>query len=211
MIMMLQPLTSIDAINDYLFISGYAPVNLVNLKKYSIKLVVDATNLPARNFLPSAEVSSSNGGEKDQEERERIELIKVNVDDSESSLLKPFFDCVCDKIKMIKESGGKILVHCAAGISRSATLCIVYLMKHEDMSLREAYATVYSKRSIISPNNGFWRQMIEYETELKGSTTVTMIKTKFREIPDVYLAKNPPSIMSSCQNVDDQRKSEKVQ
>lgn len=46
---------------------------------------------------------------------------------------------VADKIKAIKDRGGKTLVHCVAGVSRSASLVIVYLVKYERMTLRQAY------------------------------------------------------------------------
>lgn len=160
--------SSIDSVTDYLFISGYAPVTKEKLTKLGITLIVDATNVPNRPL-------------------DGIDTIKIAVDDCESALLKPFFDDICDKIKENKEKNGKTLVHCAAGISRSATLCIVYFIKHENLTLKQAYSKVYEKRSIISPNNGFWRQMIEYEKELRGLSSVEMVKTKYREVPDLYL------------------------
>lgn len=161
-------LSSIDKITDYLFISGYAPVTKENLNKHGITLVVDATNVPNKPLAG-------------------VDTIKVAVEDCETAKLKPHFDQISDKIKEHKEKNGKTLVHCAAGISRSATLCIIYFVKHEDMTLKDAYAKVYERRTIISPNNGFWKQMIEYEREVKGSNSVTMVKTKYREVPDVYL------------------------
>lgn len=60
-----------------------------------------------------------------------------------------------------------------AGVSRSASLCIVYLIKYERMSLRQAYHYVKSARPIIRPNVGFWKQMVDYERKLRGTLEFT--------------------------------------
>lgn len=43
------------------------------------------------------------------------------------------------------------------------------------MSLADAYKLVHNKRIFVRPNMGFWKQLIEYEEELIGRNTVTMI------------------------------------
>lgn len=65
------------------------------------------------------------------------------------------------------QSGG-ILVHCAAGVSRSATMVISYVMKHtEKRKFKDAMAFVKSKRGIIAPNIGFQKQLEQYEQQLE--------------------------------------------
>lgn len=73
-------------------------------------------------------------------------------------------------------------------------------MKHEKMTLRQAYHYVKAARPIIRPNVGFWKQMVDYERKLfgvsllsfldpaSGSNSVQMIMTPQCElaIPDVY-------------------------
>ena len=48
--------------------------------------------------------------------------------------------------------GGKCLVHCAAGISRSATCVLAYLVLHDTKTLREALSIVIAARRPIWPN-----------------------------------------------------------
>lgn len=61
-------------------------------------------------------------------------------------------------------NGGSALVHCYAGISRSATICIAYLMWSENLSLGAAYSMVERARSVAQPNEGFKSQLRVFES-----------------------------------------------
>ena len=60
----------------------------------------------------------------------------------------------------------KVLLHCAAGISRSATFMLAYYIAERGMSYTEALSFVKSKRKYISPNSGFRVQLWNYAKEL---------------------------------------------
>lgn len=68
--------------------------------------------------------------------------MKINIEDSPFANLGQYFDRAADKIEEVRRYGGNVLVHCVAGVSRSASLCIAYLMKYKRMSLRKAYQHV---------------------------------------------------------------------
>ncbi len=55
------------------------------------------------------------------------------------------------------------LVHCAAGVSRSATIVIALFMKRKQISLLAAYQKVIDVRPFINPNNGFFEVLQEYQ------------------------------------------------
>ena len=71
-------------------------------------------------------------------------------------------------IEKVRLSGGRILVHCNAGISRSATICIAYLMKAENISMDEAHKIVKDKRRCVAPNFGFMLKLMKFEDTLQA-------------------------------------------
>jgi hypothetical protein len=60
----------------------------------------------------------------------------------------------------------KVLLHCQAGVSRSATVAIAYLMHRHKWTLDVAYSHVLAARSIIKPNKGFMAQLLEFHKSL---------------------------------------------
>lgn len=71
---------------------------------------------------------------------------QVPVMDKGEIDIKMYFDEVADLIEQVRQTDGTTLVHCVAGVSRSASLCIAYLMKHMHMSLKDAYLLVKTAR-----------------------------------------------------------------
>lgn len=65
------------------------------------------------------------------------------------------FGSAIEFIIQARKMGGTVLVHCYAGISRSATIVIAYLMSEKQMSLPDAFKLVKSKRIVAFPNPGF--------------------------------------------------------
>ncbi|KAG0343592.1 Dual specificity protein phosphatase 10, partial [Podila humilis] len=71
-------------------------------------------------------------------------------------------------IENARSTGGKILVHCQLGVSRSASLVIAYVMKTENKTLTEAYDYVKDRSAVISPNMSFMYQLAEFETLIRN-------------------------------------------
>ena len=65
------------------------------------------------------------------------------------------------------EEGARVLVICWAGVSRSATLVLAFLMQYRKMTLRGAVRQLKLVRN-IQPNRGFLVQLVRFEEELKS-------------------------------------------
>ncbi|XP_060097673.1 dual specificity protein phosphatase 5 [Heteronotia binoei] len=94
----------------------------------------------------------------------------IPVEDNHTADISSHFQEAIDFIDYIRRAGGKILVHCEAGISRSPTICMAYLMKMRKFRLEEAFDYIKQRRSLISPNFGFMGQLLQYESEILSST-----------------------------------------
>ncbi|XP_064648476.1 dual specificity protein phosphatase 19-like [Lineus longissimus] len=88
------------------------------------------------------------------------------LDLPETNILDSFDDCFKFISKGRKK--GHVLVHCNAGVSRAASICIGYVMKYEQKKFKDAYEFVKSKRERIRPNDGFVSQLKTYEAMLKA-------------------------------------------
>lgn len=58
---------------------------------------------------------------------------------------------------------GNVLIHCAAGISRSATLLIAYMMNKYQTTLENCISYILKKRPCIMPNSGFITQLRKFQ------------------------------------------------
>lgn len=83
------------------------------------------------------------------------------------------------------QAGQGLLIHCQAGVSRSATIVIAYLMKHTWMTMTDAYKFVKSRRPIISPNLNFMGQLLEFEEDLNNGITPRILTPKLTGLETV--------------------------
>ncbi|KAM9313442.1 dual specificity protein phosphatase 1-A-like [Gastrophryne carolinensis] len=90
----------------------------------------------------------------------------IPVEDSHKANISSWFNEAIDFIDSIKNNGGRVFVHCQAGISRSATICLAYLMRTNRVRLDEAFEFVKQRRSIISPNFSFMGQLLQFESQV---------------------------------------------
>nr|XP_046263589.1 dual specificity phosphatase 28 [Scatophagus argus]XP_046263590.1 dual specificity phosphatase 28 [Scatophagus argus] len=96
-----------------------------------------------------------------------VKKLQIPVYDDPNEDLYSHFDRCADAIQNEANRGGRSVVYCKNGRSRSATICIAYLMKHRHLTLTDALQKVKTARHVVDPNSGFLSQLQRYEQELK--------------------------------------------
>ncbi|XP_014671841.1 PREDICTED: dual specificity protein phosphatase 18-like [Priapulus caudatus] len=169
----------IQQVMPYLYLSAATPVTAANIDRLRIALVINASRDLQAPDHPT------------------VGYLQVKVDDLPYERIDEFFDMVAMRIETTRRQGGKALVHCRAGVSRSASLVIAHLMKYEGMTLSKAYNHVKDRRRWVAPNEGFWKQLIQYERKLYGRTSVNSGDDDAAATPDYcfgrYHTVAPPS------------------
>ncbi|XP_048814917.1 dual specificity protein phosphatase 22-A-like isoform X1 [Lagopus muta] len=98
---------------------------------------------------------------------EDMTYLCISASDSSSQNLR--MQHFKESIKFIHECrlrGGGCLVHCLAGVSRSTTIVVAYLMTVTELGWERCLAATKAVRSYASPNFGFQQQLQEYEQTL---------------------------------------------
>lgn len=100
---------------------------------------------------------------------------------------------------------GSVLVHCEQGMSRSAAVVMAYLMRFHGMTRDEAYVVCKTKRAMVNPNEGFWKQLGDYEKTLKkehstsssrSDAIATMDNTSMKE-----WARRSQALFATCREI----------
>ena len=92
--------------------------------------------------------------------------LTLNLEDSERQDIAKYFGDAIEFIDGAVKGGGRVLIHCGAGISRSGAITVAYLMHSQRMPLDVALGVAQSARAMVSPNPGFMRQLRAFEAKL---------------------------------------------
>lgn len=99
-------------------------------------------------------------------------------------------------------NGGRVLVHCREGVSRSATIVIAYLMWRYSLSFEAAHERIRQNRPICNPNTGFTCQLLQLAKRLSISQAAPISdrSSLFRVAP--YHPKEPFLLLvpADCQS-----------
>ena len=155
----------IDQITETIYLGNIdAAFNKKKLKQLGIKKVLTVMSAFGNHYSPHEFIHKS-----------------IDVDDDfRTNIICHFKECI-----LFIEGKDKIFVHCAAGMSRSPTIVIAYIMWKKKLRLNEAIKFVKEKRSIISPNDNFMNQLKIFEELLiKNDYNINNINFKKIKVND---------------------------
>lgn len=95
-----------------------------------------------------------------------VEYLHLPMYDNGTQDLLSFIPPAIDFINRNRKRGVRVLVHCLAGISRSASIVIAYLMQTQRLRFSEAQAVVKKQRSVTDPGMWFVYKLFAYESVL---------------------------------------------
>ncbi|KAK9806465.1 hypothetical protein WJX73_010630 [Symbiochloris irregularis] len=97
---------------------------------------------------------------------------RMPLRDMEEEAIAVCFQRTHDFIEEARRGGGKVLLHCHEGVSRSITLALSYLMLSKGRTMKEAMEYMLERRPSASPNAGFAAALSDLEEDLHGCRTM---------------------------------------
>lgn len=121
-------------------------LDLDSLERHNIRYVLNVTHNLANAF-----------------EGHGLKYMKIPIEDHWSQNLASFFPQAIAFIDEARQKRVGVLVHCLAGVSRSVTVTLAYLMQKHKLPLNEAYDLVKKRKANIAPNFNFLGQLLDFE------------------------------------------------
>lgn len=110
-----------------------------------------------------------------QKKFSHIKYLNLVARDNEAQDLTHFFDETTEFIHQARSSGGKVLVHCIMGVSRSVTLSVAYCMSVTNLGWRDCLNAIRQARKVAQPNFGFQRQLATFQAERLQAVRISFV------------------------------------
>ncbi len=108
--------------------------------------------------------------------------LKIALKDEKEADIGAFFDSAWQFICAARGEGGRVLVHCKMGRSRSATVVLMAMFRTGLFSLRTAWEHLRACRRQISLNTGFVQTLIGMEKSVTGRASTVRWDEKLQRI-----------------------------
>lgn len=134
-----------DEIFEGLYLgSYYDAMNIYYLRELNIKHVINLSQISYKY-------------------KDEFNYYEISIPDDEDTDISKYFHKTNNFIinALIKKEN--VFCYCFAGVSRSATIILAFLIKKRKMNLQEALNLLSQKRKSICPNPGFLTQLTNYQ------------------------------------------------
>ncbi|XP_024041472.1 dual specificity protein phosphatase PHS1 isoform X4 [Citrus clementina] len=111
-------------------------------------------------------------GQSDSQFPDLFKYKNFSISDNEDTNISSIFEEASDFIDHVEQTGGRVLVHCFEGRSRSATLVLAYLMLRKNFTLLQAWNTLKRVHRRAQPNDGFAKILLELDRKLHGEVSM---------------------------------------
>jgi len=147
-----------DQISEHLYLGDrYAAYNKHWLQANNVSHIVNMAAVTCQCYFPGV-----------------FKYLSISILDTVSQDISQFFSACTKYINKAIASGGRVLVHCEAGRSRSATIVLQYMVTEYNMTLKAAYKRVKRARPIIMPNITFFSQLRKFERQCRGIESMAL-------------------------------------
>lgn len=111
-------------------------------------------------------------GQAESQRGDLFEYQNFSIGDEEEADISQIFEEAHEFIEAVEQKGGKVLVHCFEGRSRSATVVLAYLMMRKKLTLSRAWNKLRRVHRRAQPNDGFARVLVEVERKVHGKVSM---------------------------------------
>eukprot|EP00033_Pygsuia_biforma_P003576 GCRY01003913.1.p1 GENE.GCRY01003913.1~~GCRY01003913.1.p1 ORF type:complete len:526 (+),score=88.05 GCRY01003913.1:228-1805(+) len=101
-----------------------------------------------------------------------LSIKHLNIKDDLVTNFKPHFPDIVNWIHLARTNGGVVYIHCSAGISRSSTCTLAYMMCFLNMDPEELLEHLRIVRRHACPNPNFLNQLKEFFNDPNGKDAI---------------------------------------
>jgi len=166
--------SQVAPVTPYLYLAAATALSPSRLESLGVTLVINVTKQ-----LPNLPLEGARN-------------LKIAIDDCTRTDLGRHLEGLVRAIAEERDSGGRVLVHCVAGVSRSASVCLAYLVK-QYCSLLEAWRHLRTVRPWVRPNYAFMQQLVDWEAKVRP-----LPSSMRTQLSDLKGCERPPKRKTSC-------------
>lgn len=111
-------------------------------------------------------------GQSESQYPELFVYKNFSIRDDDDAKISDLFEECSSFIDNVEQSGGKVLVHCFEGKSRSATIVLAYLMLRKKLTLALAWNKLKKVHRRAQPNDGFAKSLLDLDKRLHGKVSM---------------------------------------